>query len=160
MFVHFLVVLYLNKDIMCNKKYFFFPSYLTRLCEINWLINWLIDRAFFTSRRKYFIYMEASLLSVKGCYIWAFFSALLALEQFFIVPHMLWHGTFLFAISSEGLHYCRRLSRTARGTEDLCWPGSTLEPWLRRLTWAEKLSSPEPLDQFQPNFAQSIPGWR
>ena len=43
MFVHFLVVLYLNKDIMCNKKYFFFPSYLTRLCEINWLIDWLID---------------------------------------------------------------------------------------------------------------------
>ena len=35
MFIHFLVVLYLNKDIMCNKKYFFFPSYLTRLCEIN-----------------------------------------------------------------------------------------------------------------------------
>jgi hypothetical protein len=54
---------------------------------------------FYVPLKNFSLGMETSPLPVKGCK-----TGLRAFEQggIFIVPHLLWHGTSVFPVSSEG----------------------------------------------------------
>jgi hypothetical protein len=111
--------------------------------ENYWQISWLIDWLFTVSHppQEFFTYMETSPLPVKGCKIEILIvifslyindiskllrnlglcSALRAFEQggIFIVSHLLWHGTSVFPISSEGPHHLVASLDTHGSVEDL-----------------------------------------
>jgi hypothetical protein len=71
--------------------------------------------------QEYFTYMETSPLPVKGWKNLGLCSALRAFEQggIFIVPHLLWHGTSVFPVSSEGPPQSVASYDTHRDAEDL-----------------------------------------
>ena len=82
---------------------------------INWLntgINWLIS---IVSRpvREHFTHHYCRWRAAKF--------RLTAFNEggIFIIPHLLWHGTSVFTVSSEGPPAFSPLLRQARGTEDL-----------------------------------------
>jgi hypothetical protein len=66
--------------------------------------------------QEFFTYMETSPLPVKGCK-----TALRAFEQggIFIVPHLLWHGTSVFPVSSEGPPHLVAFYDTRGNVKDL-----------------------------------------
>jgi hypothetical protein len=71
-----------------------------------WLLNhdWLIDWLFTVLRptQEFFTYMETSPLLVKGCKFRPMLGAQGLCEGgIFIVPHLLWHGTSVFPVSSK-----------------------------------------------------------
>jgi hypothetical protein len=88
----------------------------------SWLIVRLIDWWFtvFRPAQEFFTYMEMSPLPVKGCKI-GLCSALRAFEQgvVFIVPHLLWHGTSVFPVSSEKPTHLVASYDTQSDVEDL-----------------------------------------
>jgi hypothetical protein len=79
----------------------------------------------FTSHSRIFHLLKTSPLSVKGCKILAHARRPRAFEQggIFIVPHLLWHGTSVFPVSSEGPPHSVASYDTRRGVKDLFSPG-------------------------------------
>jgi hypothetical protein len=79
----------------------------------------------FTSRSRIFHVYGDVAIAGDGVQNLGLCSALRAFEQWgiFIVPHLLWHGTSVFSVSSEGV-----ASYNTRGdVEDIFLPGSSLE---------------------------------
>jgi hypothetical protein len=86
--------------------------------------GWLDQIRSFTVLRpalEFFIYMETSPLPVTGLQNLGLCSALTAFEQgwIFIVPHLLWHRTSVFSVSSEGPPHSVASYNTRGGVEDL-----------------------------------------
>jgi hypothetical protein len=82
---------------------------LTIVCYY-WLIDWLIDWLFtgvFSRWRIFHLYGDATIAG-EGLQNLGLCSAFMAFEQggIFIVPHLLWHGTSVYPVSSENKLYC------------------------------------------------------
>jgi hypothetical protein len=70
--------------------------------------------------QEYFTYMETSPLPVKGCKFWPKLGAQgLWAGKDLIVPHLLWHGTSVFPVSSEGPPHSVASYNTHGDAEDL-----------------------------------------
>jgi hypothetical protein len=82
----------------------------------NWLIDWLIIYGFTSRSRIFHLYGDVTIAG-EGLQNFGLCSALRAFEQggIFIVPHLLWHGTSVFPVSSEGPAPFSRLLRHTRG---------------------------------------------
>jgi uncharacterized membrane protein YgcG len=91
---------------------------------------WLIDWLFIVLRpaQEYFTYMETSPFPGEGLQNLGLCSALRAIEQWgiFIVPHLLWRGTSVFPVSSEGPPHLFASYDTRGDVEDL-WEISSWE---------------------------------
>jgi hypothetical protein len=61
----------------------------------------------------------------------------------FIVPHLLWHGTSVFLVSSEGLPHSVASYDTQEDVEDLFQPGSLLVELVQILSYNYNLLSNE-----------------
>jgi hypothetical protein len=68
-----------------------------------WLIDWLIIYGFTSRLRIFHLYVDVTIAS-EGLQNLGLCSALRAFEQggIFHVPHLLWHGTSVFPVSSKG----------------------------------------------------------
>jgi hypothetical protein len=68
------------------------------------IIDWLIIYGFTSLSRIFHLYGDVT-IAVEGLQNLGLCSALRAFEQggIFIVPHLLWHGTSVFPVSSDGL---------------------------------------------------------
>jgi hypothetical protein len=78
--------------------------------------------------QEYFTYMETSLWLANDCKMYVYLcSALRAFGQggISIVPYLLWHGTLVFPVSSEGPPYSVASFYTLGDVEDLFWPASS-----------------------------------
>jgi hypothetical protein len=67
------------------------------------MIDWLIIYCFMSCSRIFHLYGDVTIAG-EGLQNLGLCSALKAFEQggIFIVPHLLWHGTSVFPVSSEG----------------------------------------------------------
>ena len=81
----------------------------------------------FTSRSRIFHLYGDVTIAGEGLQKLGLCSALRAFEQggTFIVPHLLWHGTSVFPVSSEGPPHLVASYDTRGDVEDLFWPGSS-----------------------------------
>jgi hypothetical protein len=93
--------------------------------------NWLTDYGF-TSREEFFTYAETSQLPVKAAKFRPKRGAHgICAGGCFITPHLLWHGTSVFLVSSEGLSHLSAFYDPQGDAEDLfCFP---VHLWLN--TW-------------------------
>jgi hypothetical protein len=93
-------------------------------------IDRLIYYLWFYVPLRSFSLMETSPLPVKGCLC----LALRAFEQgdISIVPHLLWHGTSVFPVSSEGPHHLVSSYDKQGNTEDLFLPWSSRVKAIRK----------------------------
>jgi hypothetical protein len=89
----------------------YFSKTLTLVITFDWLIiycfvtfDWLIIYCFMSRSRIFHLYGDITIAS-KGLQNVGLCSALRAFEQggIFIMPHLLWHRTSVFPVSSEGL---------------------------------------------------------
>jgi hypothetical protein len=87
---------------------------------LNWLIDWLIIYGFTPRSRIFHLYGDVSITGERLQNL-GLFSALRAFEQerFFIVQHILWHGTLVFPVSSEGPSHSVAFYDTHGDVEDL-----------------------------------------
>ena len=89
---------------------------------IDWLIDWLINYGFTSRSRVFHLYGDVTIAG-EGLQNLGLCSALRAFEQggIFIVPHLLWHGTSVFPVSSEGPSI-----QSPRTTHEGVWVHATL----------------------------------
>jgi hypothetical protein len=96
---HVLVILSecIHTKLYNDWKYF-------RYCQLFQLIDWLIIYGFTSRSRIFHLYGDVTIAG-EGLQNLGLCSAFRAFEQggIFIVPHLLWHGTSVFPVSSEGL---------------------------------------------------------
>jgi hypothetical protein len=84
-----------------------------------WFIDWLIVYCFTSRSRIFHLYGDVTIAG-EGMQNLGLCSALRAFEQggIFIVPHLLWHGTSIFSVSSDRRTApFSRLLRHTRGCE-------------------------------------------
>jgi hypothetical protein len=84
------------------------------------VIDWLIIYGFTSRSRIFHLYGDVSIAG-EGLQNLGLCSALRAFEQggIFIVPHLLWHGTSVFPVSSEGPPHLGASYDTRGDVEDL-----------------------------------------
>jgi hypothetical protein len=92
------------------------------------LVDWLISYGFTSRSRIFHLYGDVTIAG-EGLQNLGLWSAKSAFEQWgvFIVPHLLWHGTSVFPVSSEGLPYLVASYDTQEDVEDL-FPYSNPDP--------------------------------
>ena len=100
--------------------------YWTMMFMKDWLIDWLIIYGFTSRSRIFHLYGDVTIAG-EGLQNLGLCSALRAFEQggIFIVPHLLWHGTSVFPVSSEGPPLSVAFYDTHGDAEDLFQPGSS-----------------------------------
>ena len=93
---------------------------------VDLFIHWLIIYGF-TSRSRIFHFYGDVTIAGEGLQNLGLCLALRAFEQggIFIVPHLLWHGTSVFPVSSEGPPLSVAFYDTHGDAEDLFQPGSS-----------------------------------
>ena len=86
----------------------------------DWLIDWLIIYGFTSRSRIFHLYGDVTIAG-EGLQNLGLCSALRAFKQggIFIVPHLLWHGTSIFPVSSEGPPHLVAFYDTRGDVEDL-----------------------------------------
>jgi hypothetical protein len=91
------------------------------------LINWLIDYLGFYVPLKNISLIWRHHIAGEGLHNLGLCSALRAFEQggIFIVQHLLWHGTSVVPVSSEGPPHSVASYDTRGDVEDLFWPESS-----------------------------------
>jgi hypothetical protein len=96
------------------------PKRINKWYRYFWLIDWLIIYGF-TSRSRIFHSHGDVTIAGEGLQTLGLCSALRALEQggIFIVPHLLWHGTSVYPVSSEGPPHLVASYDTRGDVEDL-----------------------------------------
>jgi hypothetical protein len=84
------------------------------------MINWLIIYSFTSRSRIFHLYGEVTIAGERLQNL-GLCSELRAFEQgeIFIVPHLLWHGTLVFPVSSEGPPHSVATYDKHEGAEDL-----------------------------------------
>jgi hypothetical protein len=84
------------------------------------IIDWFIIQCFTSRPQIFHLYGDATIAG-EGLQNLGLRSALRAFEQggIFIVPHLLWHGTSIFPVSSEGPPHSVASYDTHRDAEDL-----------------------------------------
>jgi hypothetical protein len=84
------------------------------------MIDWLIIYGFTSCSRIFHLYGDFTIAG-EGLQNLGLCSALKAFEQggIFIVPHLLWHGTSVFPVSSERPPHLVAFYDTQRDVEDL-----------------------------------------
>jgi hypothetical protein len=90
--------------------------------------NWLIIYGFTCRSRIFHLYGDVTIAGER-LPNFGLCSALRAFEQggiFLIVPHLLWHGTSVFPVSSEGPPHLVAFYDTRGEVEDLFWNCSVL----------------------------------
>jgi hypothetical protein len=97
---HIHIILLTKQWSWWEAKYYFFFLFISPIFQIDWMIDYLLF---------YVPLKNISLIWRRHRYRWraenlGLCSALRASEQggIFIVPHLLWHGTSVFPVSSEG----------------------------------------------------------
>jgi hypothetical protein len=87
---------------------------------LSYLVGWLVIYGF-TSRSRIFHLYGDVIIAGEGLQNLGPCSALRAFEQggIFIMPHLLWHGTSFFPVSSEGPPLSVASYDTQGGVEDL-----------------------------------------
>jgi hypothetical protein len=94
--------------------------WIYRHCKYLRMIDWLIIYGFTSHSRIFHLYGDFTIAG-EGLQNLALCSALWAFEQggIFIVPHLLWHGTSVFPVSSEGPPHLVAFYHTLGDVEDL-----------------------------------------
>jgi hypothetical protein len=89
------------------------------------LIDWLIICGFTSCSRIFHLYGDVTIAG-EGLQNLGLCSALRAFEQggIFIVPHLLWHRTSVFPVSSEGTPHSIASYDSQEDADDLFLPGS------------------------------------
>ena len=92
----------------------------SQTCTIRIYIDWLIIYGFTSLSRIFHLYGDVTIAG-EGLQNLGLCSALRAFEQggIFIVPHLLWHGTSVFPVSSEGPPHLVASYDTRGDVEDL-----------------------------------------
>jgi hypothetical protein len=121
--------------------------------------RWKMTPGRFSTRFKILRYTGEGLQNLGLC------SALRAFEQggIFIMPHLLWHRTSVFPVSSEGPPHLVAFYDTRGDVEDLFQPGSS-----RGLLWKKNLANLMQLSicvpygrcPFRQLVNQSVPVWK
>jgi hypothetical protein len=95
--------LWLHHPQMNDSLTFFFTINDYRSRCLTMMIDWLIIYCFTSRSRIFHLYGDVTIAG-EGLQNLGLCSALRAFEQggIFIVPHLLWHGTSVFPVSSEG----------------------------------------------------------
>jgi hypothetical protein len=89
------------------------------MSQVNELIDWLIISCFTSRSRIFHLYRNVTIHG-EGLQNLGLCSALRAFEQrIFIVPHLLWHGTSVFPVSSEGPRHLVASYDKQGGVKDL-----------------------------------------
>jgi hypothetical protein len=109
----------------CSQQTLFYYFCSQKVLLIH-LFSWLIIYCF-TSRSRIFHLHEDVTIASEGLQNLGLCSALRAFEQegIFIVPHLLWHGTFFCPVSSEGPPHSVNSYDTHGDAEDLFQPESS-----------------------------------
>ena len=103
-------------DKTCQLLLLVVPKLINSCLKVDWLIIYVLRPA-----QEYFTYIETSPLAGEGLQNLGLCSALRAFEQggIFFVPHLLWHGTSVFPVSSEGPPHSVASYDTQGEVEDL-----------------------------------------
>jgi hypothetical protein len=104
-----------RQQCICNRNYD--STYIGSPMVCDWLIDYL---RFYVPLSIFHLYGDVTIAG-EGLQNLGLCSALRAFEQggIFIMPHLLWHGTSVFPVSSEGPPYLVAFYDTQGDVEDL-----------------------------------------